>query len=148
MSLHLKIFKDEPMRLPRQRLHRLFESIIEEETEPKWRGAVNLVFTDDSYMKKLNKKYRGKRSATDVLSFNIDDAHEHDSLFGEIYVSAATAKRQAREYGGSVSAEYIRLFCHGMLHLIGYDHAKSKDAAHMRSLERHYMSKVGERIPQ
>lgn len=84
--------------------------------------TVSVVFTDDRVIHELNRDFRRKDRPTDVLSFNLPPAPAGDGLFGEIYVSRPTARRQARENGVTLAAELRRLVLHGLLHLLGLEH--------------------------
>ena len=118
-------------------LRKLAETILEKE---KTRAAVNLIFANDSYMKKLNSKFRGKNKTTDVLSFPLESELKRDSVFlGEVYVSLEQARRQAKEYGVSLHKELQCLVAHGVLHLLGYDHQTKKEASEMRKKEEKYL---------
>ena len=78
---------------------------------------INVVLTDDEYIRRLNKDYRGIDSPTDVLSFSMDE----DKVWGDIYISLDTARKQAEEQGWGLDREIKFLAIHGMLHLIGYN---------------------------
>lgn len=82
--------------------------------------TVNLV--GDKKIQALNKKYRDKDIATDVLSFPIDEQSELDYILGDIVVNKDQAKRQATEYGNTLEEEIAELVAHGMLHLLGVHH--------------------------
>lgn len=141
--MRLAIHKDcNGVRLPRTKLNRLFETVMTEEVDAAADSMVNVIFTTDDRLRELNARHRRKNRPTDVLSFNIDDPVTPGGTFGEIYISVDTANRQAKAYGGTRSEEYLRLTCHGLLHLCGYDHQESADAAHMKSMEDHYLSEV------
>jgi probable rRNA maturation factor len=99
---------------------------------------INLVFTDNTYIKKINLEYRMKNSATDVISFG--------SLSGgDILISVDRAKEQAVEYGVSLEEELNRLLIHGVLHVTGYDHIKSSDRVKMEAKEKKYLKKALEK---
>ena len=86
---------------------------------------LSILITDDKEIRKLNKKYRRKDKATDVLSFAPAEAEGFVCLkhiLGDIVISAETAKRQAKEFKVSFTEEFSRLLIHGVLHLLGYDH--------------------------
>jgi len=93
--------------------------------------SVNLILTDDNYIKTINSEYRGKDKSTDVISFAyrddpfpvIDNPMEE---LGDIYISLEKASEQAVEYEVSLADELKRLIIHGVLHLLGYDHEKSE----------------------
>ena len=80
--------------------------------------------------------------ATDVLSFNFDDSNGDDSVFGEIYISAAIARVQAPQFANTFSNELLRLCCHGLLHLLGYDHLKKNDTVKMQNREHYFLSLI------
>jgi probable rRNA maturation factor len=101
------------------------------------------VFTTDRRIRALNKKFRNLDRPTDVLSFGFDDPEDPEDTFGEIYVSVPTAKRQARQYGITLTDELLRLACHGVLHLFGYDHVKTAEAKEMEAREDHFLKRLG-----
>lgn len=137
--MRLHIYKEAGGRLPVKRLEKMFGKLSEEEKKPGWQGEVNLVIIDDTRMRELNKQFRKIDKTTDVLSFNIDTPDAADSLLGEVYVSAPTAARQAKDNDVTLAEEILRLSCHGFLHLFGYDHLKKKDAEQMKSLEDYFV---------
>ncbi|HOO58959.1 MAG TPA: rRNA maturation RNase YbeY [Candidatus Mcinerneyibacteriales bacterium] len=96
---------------------------------------VDLYFTDDEEIRSLNKRYRERDKATDVLSFPLKD--RWDSSLGEIIISLETADRQKE--GQPLSDEVLQLFVHGLLHLLGYDHETEEDSGKMRPLERMFL---------
>lgn len=122
---------------PNSSLRKLAQRILERE---KTKAAVNLIFVNDSYMKKLNSKFRGKNKTTDVLSFQLKSDLKGDfSFLGEVYVSCEQARRQAKEYRVSFQKELQHLVAHGVLHLLGYDHQTKKEASEMRRKEEKYL---------
>lgn len=101
-------------------------------------AGVTLAFVRDDNIRSLNRKFRGKDCATDVLSFpsfdqQAEDPAARDWNLGDVVISADTALRQARESGHSFEREVGELLIHGVLHLCGYDHAC--DAGEMNRLE-------------
>jgi len=138
--MHFNIISESDRRIPRRKIMALL-SLIEEEEEPP-DSTVNIVFTNDRKIHKLNKNYRGKNRPTDVLSFNIDDDEAEGAVFGEIYISTDTASRNAREFGRTFTAEILLLCCHGFLHLLGYDHEAEKDFRKMQGKEKYYLGKL------
>ncbi len=87
-------------------------------------------------MARLNKEFRGKRGATDVLSFpaEVPRSGTADSYIGDIAIAPETARRNARRFSRSLPVELRILILHGMLHLAGYDH--ETDDGEMEELER------------
>ncbi len=96
---------------------------------------------DDKEIKALNKKFRKKNKATDVLSFEPGDVAL--PVLGDIVISVETAKLQAKEYGHGLLEELSVLFVHGLLHLLGYDHEKSEeDETRQAEAEMHILSMI------
>jgi probable rRNA maturation factor len=85
------------------------------------RGEVTIALISDARMRTLNRAYRGKDYATDVLSFPVGD---DDSFLGDIAIATGVAERQADEAGHPVGTELRILALHGLLHLLGYDHER------------------------
>ena len=81
------------------------------------RGEVGVLITSNAQMRQLNRRFRGKNSATDVLSFP-----STDGTAGDIAIAAEVAARNARRLGHSAADEMKILILHGLLHLAGYDH--------------------------
>ena len=118
--------------------------------------AVELVFTDEAGIRKLNAGTRGKDAVTDVLSFpNLDgilqkpirkedfpfDTDEDGNLFlGSIVICRERAAQQAEEYGHSLRRELYYLAVHGLCHLLGYDHETDEEKALMRAREERVLS--------
>ena len=84
-------------------------------------GDVAVVFVSDARIRRLNRDFRDRDSATDVLSFPLEEGAKSGYL-GDIVVSAETAQRQAAENGLPFETEIRQLVLHGLLHLAGYDH--------------------------
>jgi len=108
-------------------------------------SGVDVILIDDKFMKELNKRFTGRNGTTDVLSFGMREgeggATEYPSL-GDIYVSLDQAKRQAEEHGVDFGQEVARLVAHGLLHLLGYDHADKSAANAMKKTEEIYLKKL------
>ena len=105
-------------------------------------AEVTIIFVDDVAIKELNRTWRGKDSATDVLSWpavNVDEPLE--PFLGDIAISLDTAGRQAANRSWSLMDEVCLLAVHGFLHLLGHDDDEDDDAARMRVLERYAVGK-------
>lgn len=94
-------------------------------------AGLTLAFVRDEAIRSLNCTFRGKDSATDVLSFPSFDERAEDpaaeaGYMGDVVISADSALRQARESGHSFEREVRELLLHGILHLCGYDHESDK----------------------
>lgn len=84
-------------------------------------GDVEVLLADDATLRRLNKTFRGKNKATDVLSFPSPEEIAQDHA-GDLAISLETANRQAATYGHSLRDEVRILLLHGLLHLSGLDH--------------------------
>ncbi len=138
--MFVNIMTDTNRRIPRKRLMELM-ALMEEEEEPP-DSNLNVVFVTDKHIKSLNKKFRNKSGPTDVLSFNLDETTGEDSMFGEIYISTDTAAKNAKKIEITFRDEILRLCCHGLLHLLGYDHEKPAERKIMQARENHYLGKL------
>ena len=110
------------------------------------RGDLAIAIVSDARSRALNKRYRRKDQATDVLSF--PSAEPRSSILdprelGDIVIAAGVARRQAREEGHAYAAELKVLALHGLLHLLGYDHHDPADEGRMARLERRLRTKGG-----
>lgn len=93
-------------------------------------GELALVLAGDARLRSLNRRYRGKDRATDVLSF---PGAGGDEGVGDVVISVDSARRNARRLGRSLPEELDVLALHGFLHTLGYDH--EKDDGEMDRLE-------------
>ena len=96
-------------------------------------GEVDVLLCSDAEIKRLNKAYRGKNKATDVLSFPASE--EAEGIAGDLAVSLETAARQAAEHGHTLRDEVRVLLLHGLLHLAGEDHEADQGEMAARELE-------------
>lgn len=110
-------------------------------------GEVHVLLADDATLKRLNKTFRGKNKATDVLSFPAGPSTvffgEPDApeLAGDLAVSLETAARQAARFGHTLGDEVRILLLHGLLHLAGFDH--ENDQGEMAAQETELRKKLG-----
>jgi len=111
--------------------------------------AFDTLIAGDAELRKLNRKFRGKDRVTDVLSFPSTPTGTtqarmpvlQDGLLGDVAISLARARAQAREFGHSAEQEVRILMLHGLLHLLGMDHAS--DGGRMARAERRWRIKLG-----
>ncbi len=95
-------------------------------------GEISISFVNDRKIKELNLRYLGKNKPTDVLAFNITDAHKEArrkrcNIFADIVISTDTAIRNARIFKTTPVYELYLYIVHGLLHLSGYDDKSKKD---------------------
>ncbi len=137
-----------------QQINEVAAICLREEEIPE-RAEIDLLFVDNEAIRELNREYRDKDSATDVLSFPMYEADEpidtinaachegQEILFGDIVISLERAQEQAAEYGHSLKREVMYLLVHGLLHLAGYDHIGEEDKKQMREKEERLLAKIG-----
>ena len=94
--------------------------------------TVTLRFVDGREGRALNRRYRGRDYATNVLTFVYDDGA---SLAGDIVLCVPVVRREARAQRKALAAHFAHLVIHGMLHLQGYDHVRNDDAGRMEARE-------------
>jgi probable rRNA maturation factor len=121
--------------VPAEGLQALVEVVLRHEGRV---GEVTLVVTDDEGIRALNRDFLGLDAPTDVLSFGAQEdsgsfiaAPEMGSYLGDVIVSYPRAVAQAEERGHPVQQELNFLVVHGVLHLLGYDHADEEEKAVM-----------------
>ena len=111
---------------------------------------LSIAFVGPGTIKKINKKYRNKDKATDVLSFaefkneekniKIKKPEEENNL-GEIIICPQEVKKNAKNFKTDFSKEIYRVLIHGILHLLGYDHEKTKNKARLMNEKQDYYFK-------
>jgi probable rRNA maturation factor len=110
------------------------------------RGNLTIALISDAAMRRLNRTYRRKNYATDVLSFPHAETRRRGGtrsapVLGDIAIATGVARRQARAQGHPLSTEIRILALHGLLHLLGYDH--EKDQGEMRRAEDRLRRRAG-----
>jgi len=117
------------------RLQAVAEAVLRHEGRP---GELTLVLTDDQGIQALNRDFLGEDAPTDVLSFSAQEdggpfvaALEASAYLGDVIISYPRAAEQAAEQGHPVEQELDLLVVHGVLHLLGYDHAGEEEKAVM-----------------
>ena len=98
-------------------------------------GEVDVLLADDKTLRRLNREFRGKDKATDVLSFPAAEELAGPSHAGDLAISLDTAARQAQEHGHSLRDEVRVLLLHGLLHLSGMDHETDRGEMAAREAE-------------
>lgn len=145
-------------------LERVAEACLEE-IGAKGKVEISLAIVGEGRMRKLNKLYRGKNRATDVLSFDnksvlpylrrafprikgsfrdeFVEAPDNVRRLGEVVICYPRAKKQARQAEHSLEKELVILLIHGTLHLLGCDHEKGeKSAREMKEMEEKIIKKL------
>lgn len=146
-KLYLAVqYASDARQLPtRQQLRRWIKAALQRDMR------MTLRIVDGAEGRKLNKNYRRKDRATNVLTFVYDDAQippalpapsETPMLSGDVVICAPVVEREAREQGKDLLAHYAHMTIHALLHLQGYNHENDADAAAMEALETRLMLKL------
>lgn len=109
-------------------------------------GILSVAIVSNKEIRKLNKEWRQKDYATDVLSFPLElDSEENGVPFeiGELIISAEKAEEQAQDYGHSLEREMAFLFVHGCLHIFGFDHMSKKEERDMFGRQKKILNESG-----
>lgn len=130
-------------KLPRRSLDKIFR-LVSQKTKTTKNWPVSLAFVSPAQIKKLNQAYRGKNQPTDVLSFGWQKPNQapQGEPLGEIVVCYPVARRHALADGLPVRQEVYRLIVHGLLHLLGYQHATEGQAKKMFALQEEIVQKI------
>lgn len=113
------------------------------------RCELSVALVEDRQIRALNRKWRHKDKATDVLSFPAGDfPGPGPKPLGDVVISLQTTRRAARSFGHSVEDELSRYLAHGLLHLLGHDHHRKNDAAKMAQAEASLLGRPGMLGPQ
>jgi probable rRNA maturation factor len=112
-------------------------------------AEVSVALTDDDGIRQLNRDFRGKDKATDVLSFPAGDPllPGEDAVLGDIALALSYIRAEAALENKSFKDHLVHLFVHGLLHLIGHDHEEAAEAAEMERLEKDILARMGIRDP-
>ena len=119
---------------PRKTVYWIVESARREKRSV---SDLNYVFCSDEYLVKLNQEFLAHRTLTDIITF---DYSVGTRISGEIYISLDRIKENSLKFNAGFQEEMLRVMIHGVLHLVGYNDKKPKEAATMRKKEEAYLS--------
>ena len=111
-------------------------------------ARITVRLVDEAEGRELNRDYRGKDYATNVLTFAYDEGEDMPlpeglPLMGDLVLCRRVVEREAAEQGKALDAHYAHLSVHGMLHLQGFDHEVDAEAEEMEAREREILAKLG-----
>jgi len=109
-------------------LRRVTQSVLEQAGHPS--AHLSLTLVGKTRMQRLNRTYRQRDYATDVLAFPMQDASQSPLAFvGDVVICVPVALSQAPRFNNAPDEEFLRLLIHGTLHLLGYDHETTEQEA-------------------
>ncbi|MBS0469965.1 MAG: rRNA maturation RNase YbeY [Proteobacteria bacterium] len=104
-------------------------------------SGLTLLLTDDARLRALNRDFRGKDKPTNVLSFPAQENAER--YLGDVAIAFGVAQREAKAGSKTLLAHATHLTVHGVLHLLGFDHVRPRDASAMEPLETRILAELG-----
>ncbi len=107
----------------------------------KAKGSLTILLTGDAQLKSLNHQFRGKNKPTNVLSFPAVESS--NGYLGDVAIALGTVLREARKAAKNPTDHAVHLAVHGVLHLLGRDHEKPREAAAMERLETEILAEFG-----
>ncbi len=132
-----------------EKIEAYVKEVLSKEYPPEDRPLyISLLLTDNETIHEINRTYRNKDSATDVISFAYNEDEENDGFYevlGDIIISLERVNEQSFEYGHSYEREFYYVLTHGILHLLGYDHIEEADKEEMRKKEEEILEAYGYR---
>lgn len=127
----------------------LTESVLGEYNLSEKTVAVDILLTDNEEIHELNRSYRDKDKPTDVLSFALFADSDDREIFpggeialGEVIISVETAKMQADDAGIALMEQIDFLLCHGVLHLLGFDHPDEESLEIMLEIQNEILTGI------
>lgn len=129
-----------------EKINEFVDMILEhEKLENTENTYISFLITTNDVIQNINSEYRGKDTPTDVISFAYNETENIGpfDILGDIIISAEKVTEQAKEYGHSTEREFYYVLCHGMLHLLGYDHIDDEDKKVMREKEEELLKEIG-----
>jgi probable rRNA maturation factor len=133
LSLSVQYASNAKMLPTRQQFRRWVKVALEQDVQ------MALRIVNEAEGRELNRSYRGKDYATNVLTFVYDDT---SPIYGDVVICAPVVAREAKEQGKDLLAHYAHLTIHAVLHLQGYDHEIKRDAEEMEARETALMLKL------
>jgi len=128
---------------PNWRIHRGLQARLKQAAgaarrAARLKGGFCILLSDDKTLRRLNRDFRGKNRATNVLSFPGSDGYA-----GDIAIAHGVTEAEAKAAGKKFADHATHLVVHGVLHLAGYDHERPKDAQVMEPLEVKILKRLG-----
>src|SRR5512146_460190 len=129
---------------PQNLIETAAQAALEHEGE-SLNAELSIILTDDARLHELNLNYLGVDAATDVLSFPASETDPETGAryIGDILISVPRAQAQAEAADHPLEAEVQLLVVHGVLHLLGHDHARAKDKARMWKAQAAILERLG-----
>jgi probable rRNA maturation factor len=139
ISIAIQTSDGEALPAPRQQIRRWVKSTLK--TVHREDVALTFIFMDPTAARDLNKQFRKKNYATNVLTFNLDEAT------ADIVICMQVVKQEAKEQRKPLQSHLAHMVIHGTLHAVGFDHEVKTDANTMESAEIQVLARFGIQDP-
>jgi probable rRNA maturation factor len=139
ISIAIQTSDGETLPAPREQIRRWVKSALK--TIDRDDVALTFIFMDSKEAQSLNKQFRKKNYATNVLTFNLDEAT------ADIVICTEVVKREAKEQRKPLQSHLAHMIIHGTLHAVGFDHEAKTDAQAMETLEIQVLKRFGIKDP-
>ena len=142
--IFLEINPELKLSLPPDLLERAAQAVLAHQSIAA-DADLTLVLTSDEQIQALNRDFLGRDAPTDVLSFPADETDPETGrcYLGDVVISISRAESQARAGGHALEAELQLLVVHGVLHLLGHDHAGAQERAMMWAAQAEVLERLG-----
>ncbi len=144
MHIHLDIAESYRPHIEHQLIENAALATLHHQKAPS-NGEVSIVITSEEQLGDLNSQFRGIDTPTDVLSFpsELTDPESGAAYLGDVVISYPRAEAQSQAGGHEIAEELQLLIVHGLLHLLGYDHANPKEKDRMWAIQTEILSQLG-----
>jgi probable rRNA maturation factor len=139
ISIAIQASEGEALPAPREQIRRWVKSTLK--TVDRNDVALTFIFMDASAARDLNKQFRKKNYATNVLTFNLDEAT------ADIVICMQVVKQEAKDQRKPLQAHLAHMVIHGTLHAVGFDHEVKTDAQAMEAIEIQVLTRFGMKDP-
>ncbi|KPJ57491.1 hypothetical protein AMJ49_00890 [Parcubacteria bacterium DG_74_2] len=120
-------------------MKKVVERVLKKE---KKEGDLSVVFIKPKSIQNLNKKFLGKNRVTDILVFGQSPEFKFPEELGEVVICPKQVKKNAKRFSTEFEKELTKVLIHGILHLVGYNHKKSKEIKKMEKKENFYLGLI------
>lgn len=130
MAVYLHFYKIKVITINKQLISKWIELIIN--NHKREAGEINIIFTNNYFIKELNKQYLKRNYTTDIITF---DFNNQNIISGDLYISVDQVYNNSIEYNSKFLNEVYRVIIHGILHLLGFNDQNEKERSIMREQE-------------
>lgn len=144
MSIYLEILEGFGTQIDDSALRLAAETVLKHQNVPA-SAELSLIFSDDEHLQQLNLQFREIDAPTDVLSFpsTLTDPESGTIYLGDVIISVQKALAQAKSGGHTIMDELQLLTVHGVLHLLGHDHANEEQKSRMWAAQNEILNRLG-----